>query len=527
MGRHDNDDSVSEGHRKHRKHKKHRKKHDDSKRSKASRRYSASSGNSGSDSSDSYRERKRRKKERKEKKHSRKATQSIEAETPSLERNYQLADALHKLFQEHPQLCSDLPIMLIRMGGGTSFDLSNSNAAAALARVFVTLSPFGVVQETNNNACWKWNGPQNELVLVKVLRAMLDQIGLTETAIHDYEDETAATEKYQHAKLHASSATESVKSVTQLLLDQFQAHGGDLAKELAGLCTMILDGEIIALDTLPDEKLRTGLEVLLQQCGLEKTDMELDDDDDEAAIADDYEPTMGYGLPDTNNSNAQKMLTLVLDVCRASVVSNSQPTRKVKGPMLNPDDYANWEATAPDSSDDEGPAPLGSRKRSPSVPSTVVRAQAEQRARELHTLKTGEASAHQPSDSVREEWMVDPGKFDLLSSIKSGDPAKSRQFQAKSKASDAPNEKIDPTVQAEMDAIMQAHESARGPSLMEIHKQKKADERNAARKDGDISWKWDRDKDLDAGRRVDKNALNMILGGASTELKNKFQGGIG
>jgi hypothetical protein len=31
--------------------------------------------------------------------------------------------------------------------------------------------------------------------------------------------------------------------------------------------------------------------------------------------------------------------------------------------------------------------------------------------------------------------------------------------------------------------------------------------------------------DLDAGRRVDKNNLNMIMGGAASNLKDKFQGG--
>ena len=37
-------------------------------------------------------------------------------------------------------------------------------------------------------------------------------------------------------------------------------------------------------------------------------------------------------------------------------------------------------------------------------------------------------------------------------------------------------------------------------------------------------WSWSRDKDLDEGRRVDKNHLRMVMGGASTELKSKFQG---
>jgi hypothetical protein len=41
---------------------------------------------------------------------------------------------------------------------------------------------------------------------------------------------------------------------------------------------------------------------------------------------------------------------------------------------------------------------------------------------------------------------------------------------------------------------------------------------------GKGDWKWSRDKDLDEGRRVDKDALHQVLGGAATELKTKFQG---
>jgi hypothetical protein len=83
---------------------------------------------------------------------------------------------------------------------------------------------------------------------------------------------------------------------------------------------------------------------------------------------------------------------------------------------------------------------------------------------------------------------------------------------------------VDPKIRAEMDSIMQAHSDARGPSLVDQHRQDKAqkDEESGA----DKNWKWSRDKDLDSGRRVDKNALNMVFGGASDNLKKKFQGGF-
>jgi hypothetical protein len=127
--------------------------------------------------------------------------------------------------------------------------------------------------------------------------------------------------------------------------------------------------------------------------------------------------------------------------------------------------------------------------------------------------------------NAREEWMLVPGKFDFLSAVKSGQPIRSRGFEAKSKAATEDAKPMDPAVRAEIDAIRKAHEESRGPSLLEVHREKKAQE--AKEKEGKSeSWKWNRDKDLDSGRRVDKNALNMIFGGAGSDLKKKFQGGF-
>jgi hypothetical protein len=122
--------------------------------------------------------------------------------------------------------------------------------------------------------------------------------------------------------------------------------------------------------------------------------------------------------------------------------------------------------------------------------------------------------------------MVTPGKSDFFDFIKTGQPMKSRKFQGKAKQGGAEAEPMDPSVKAEVDAIMQAHETARGPSLMEEHQaaRKAKQEQQAAAQNK--PWKWTRDKDLDEGRRVDKDALQMVLGGAATGLKSKFQGGL-
>ena len=106
---------------------------------------------------------------------------------------------------------------------------------------------------------------------------------------------------------------------------------------------------------------------------------------------------------------------------------------------------------------------------------------------------------------------------------------KSRKFQGKAKNSGDDAAPVDPSVKAEMDAIMQAHQSARGPSLMEEHqaaKKAKQEEEQQQGNDTNKPWKWSRNKDLDAGRRVDKDALQMVLGGAATGLQSKFQGGF-
>ena len=81
-------------------------------------------------------------------------------------------------------------------------------------------------------------------------------------------------------------------------------------------------------------------------------------------------------------------------------------------------------------------------------------------------------------------------------------------------------------MKVEMDAIMQAHQDARGPSLMDQHRLKKSREKESASSSSKNEWKWSRDKDLDAGRRCDKDALGMILGGAADNLKSKFMGGF-
>jgi hypothetical protein len=541
MASSDDDSSSEEVSRRHRKRdKSSSKKH--SKRKKDHKKKHRRDRSPSSDE-DSYEERKRRKKDhKKDKKKAKKRSREEgrdEVDNSIFERNFALTEALCNLFDTHPALAADLPIMLIRIAGGTTFDLTQMTdvgAAHGLSKVFACLEPFGVEQD--EKGAWVWKGPlggSNELVLIKVVRTMLDQIGITIDAVDRFEERqddekvaAAKTKSQSLQRLAAELESNKVQSQTMDLLKQFA--NGQLPKELAEICKLIMEGESIDLDNLPDERLRDCLESLFIECGLEKSEMENDESDNEQ---EEDSPSMGYGLPENSADAARAKMSSVLQVCEAkppaSKSGNAAGRRPMKGPMPTPEAYANDEQEEDDESeDDEGPLPLGARVKGPALPTELIKAKAEQRTRELAGVKGGIAAEDIPPEGEgREEWMLVPGKFDLLSAIKSGNPTRSRNFESKSKQDSGPNESempVDPKIRAEMDSIMQAHSDARGPSLVDQHRQDKAqkDQESGA----DKNWKWSRDKDLDSGRRVDKNALNMVFGGASDNLKKKFQGGF-
>lgn len=514
MGRSD-DDSSSDSYRRDRKRskkssKKHKKRKEEKKRR---RKYEDLSDSSDSD------DRRRRKKVKKNDKKRRRREEKSGIDVDPLQRNHELAENLRDVLSGYPQLASELPIMLIRLAGGTSFDLrqmTDSGAASGIARVFSKLQTFGVQQD--ESGCWVWQlpkgGARNELVLVKVVRTMLDQIGLTAEAVRDYEN---SLRKPPAELPEPSEATISVDIEEQVneLLRQFGSE--QLGPELAGLCCMILEGRIISLESLPNAELREGLEKLFAAVGLEQSEMEPDDEDEG--------PELGYALPDTNETETRTNLSGVLKVCTQPSSAAAKPVRP-KGP-LRESEASLYSTTADSDDEDEGPVPIGAQVKGPAQSPELVRARAAERTCEMELVKAGlnPADATALDGSTREEWMLVPGKFDFLSSIKSGQSMKSRTFETKAASSSDRKEVLDPAVQAEIDDIVKRHEDSRGPSLMELHRQKKAQES----KEGSDkkSWGWNRDKDLDDGRRVDKKALNMVLGGASSDLKKKFHGGFG
>jgi hypothetical protein len=489
------------------------------------------------------------------------------------ERNYALADALESLFQSHPSLASDLPFMLIRMVGGATFDLtqmSDSGAAQGLERVMECLSCFGVQKlesvhsftSSNSSRGWTWKSPtpgtgqvknpNQELLLVKVVASLLDQIGITIDAIKDFEKE----KKKPIPEIQMKSTSLSLHSTMTVLqkqtidfLDRYTQKDPNLTNQLVDLCQIIIQGEVIALEGITDVNLRNGLETLFRTAGLIKTEMDLDDDTND--VEDGAKASMGYGIPDPSNQFAIMNLESIVQSCQhhkdsmIQLQNQAAQKRATRGPFPEhlADQYNNSNVskieTTEDSDDDtNGPLPEGMMVRKHErISKDKIKLIAEHRQQELDNLRSdGRHISTLPGE--REEWMVNPGEHDLLKEIKSGG-MKSRTFERKSKSS-ATQESgqqhnteipMDSSMKAELSSILQAHRDARGPTLIEQHRINQANLEREKKKmrsnaNGENSFEWSRDKDLDAGRRVDKEALQLIMGGANNGLQDKFQGGF-
>eukprot|EP00986_Skeletonema_menzelii_P014107 scaffold8904_cov149-Skeletonema_menzelii.AAC.17 len=466
---------------------------------------------------------------------------------------HELANSLTKLFTLYPSMASiddgGIPLLFIQLGRGTEYNLSHMpdrNLAGLLDGVFQSLRVHGM--ELSNGA-WKWgnapranNARQNgdDLALLRLTRALLNGVAVNLESVQEYEkaqqqqQQQQKQQNYQQNQIKQAFSTNNngkeapieedikqkkrIERMTSQLLDRFDRPSGNdasttasLAGELQGICDVILEGESVQLDGIENSKLKASLAQLFQLVGLELVEIEDEDEEDEdksASNPDDTDTAMGYALPDDGiRDDITSKLKEVLRVCRF---------RSSNGTECAPTSWAASsknvaENNAAESSDeDDGPAPLG----------TIAAAKAAKRIRQKNNSHTASAGAE---EGGREEWMMVPGEHDFLKGISKSD-FRGRKFK-NSKSSDpvpavAP---INPEVLAEVQAIHQAYQESRGPSLLDAHRQIKAQQQQQDKKSGE--WKWNREKNLDDGRRVDKNALHMVLGGASTELKSKFQSG--
>jgi len=485
----------------------------------------------------------------------------------------QFLPQLYELLHANPELANELPYFLIRMGSGASIDLSqvpDVNVARSLRLIFQTLG----CEYTPGDDEWKFidmggrhhlrqNKDNSALVLVKLARCLMDDQGFTMQAITSHEKQLKAraiiTLKSSPTYIHKETVTPAdisseIVSLTTLLLRKFQTKSKDktssLSKELYGIMNMILEGEIICLHGIPDEDLRNSIEKLFTVVGLSREEMveEAEDSDDERD-SDDIDAALkqtnfGYVIPDESSDQFDTIrlkLSAATGACKVFHQNFVQTfaTKRTLGPSLPPPNASkNVSAFDLKSSDDEdddiGPAPLGStmaKKRNlkgRAMPAEEVNQISMIRKAQMIAAKTGIDTTVLVDGTFREEWMLQPGEHDFLKGVMSKG-IKNRNFKNERNGmhlNTAPEVPLDPKLQKEVDAIIDMQKEARGVSLVEMHRQQKVEEKKdrVAGDGGKGDWSWSRDNDLDAGRRVDKNHLHMVMGGATTDLKNKFQG---
>jgi hypothetical protein len=458
-----------------------------------------------------------------------------------------------------------VPLLFIQLSRGTEYNLSqmpDRNLAHVLEGVFKSLSIHGM--ELGVNGAWKWSnaltgqqqqqsGNINDLVLLRLTRALLNGVGVTMDNVEAYEQDqlqdkhkNSTTEQESKSDTEVSDYTSQgnsndikdpqheseedirrkkrVERMTSQMLDRFDPRDSSssdisLATELQGICNALIEGESIQLDGIENVKLKATLAQLFNLIGLEMVEMNDDDEVDEGRDVkndNNTEKILGYALPDVSNSVTSN-LHEVLRVCRyrSSGGSESAPT--------------SWMATNPykvhedsSSEDDDGPAPLG----------TMAAVKAAKRKRETQTQNVNKQSGY--VEGEREEWMMIPGEHDFLKGISKS--TRSRTFKNEKMRGQAiisyaetksTIEQINPEVLDEVNAIQRAYEQSRGPSLLDAHRQKTLESKMQQQQQRGNEFTWSRDKNLEDGRRVDKNALHQVMGGAKTELKSKFQGSLG
>ena len=539
----DDGDNEEENYRRKKKyHDRHSRKHKKKRKKKKHRKSKYEYDSSSSSSSSRRRSRKKRSHSKKHKRKEEKKEKSID----TLSRNYEFANALRSLLTYHPDMATELPYIFIQLAQGTSLDLtqmSNAHASESLTNVFQSLSSFGLALDGNS---WKWTECSNgsnqsqDLILIKISKILLDQIGVTQQAINEYENPTVLQNnnrdipqenigmdgRMDNTPSLVSSSDNEIENLTLLLLQKFdnattnddknatKTQQSQLVQGIVEMCQMIQQDEIISIDDIPNEELKVSLDKLFSIVGCVKEEMEQDDDDDEGGF--------GFVVPENETKDSVlKNMEHVIQACQRyqnhSKPSQNETKKRVIGPSLpsSAGSYTkiiNNDNEIVSSDDDLGPSPY-----LPGITKMVKR------------RKAGQSINPSQQDSgkggKREEWMMVPGEHNFLKDVMNSDGAlKSRTFRNEKSSSTAQPVPLDPKVQEEINAVKQAYNEARGPSLLETHRQQKKEKAASSVKNQKEDWKWNREKDLDEGRRVDKNALKMVLGGAADGLNDKFQG---
>ncbi|KAL7509317.1 hypothetical protein ACHAXN_006749 [Cyclotella atomus] len=476
---------------------------------------------------------------------------------------HSLASALNNVFISYPSMASlsegGLPLIFLQLGKGSEFNLNampDRRLAGLLEDVFGSLIVHGMHFDSAKG--WSWLPEQkrdrDDLALLRLVRALMSSVGITSHAFQkcrqmQLEKEQQAVGQQQQTIMKSEETEPSkdttcgdspdptevahhkrIERLTSQVLSRFdpqnsssQTESSTLATELQGISRMLLEGEIVQLDGLENDKLKASLTQLFTLVGLVLVEMDDDDEDGEAdesemtktkplAGENDVIKSYGYALPEEKQQNIASNLNVVLRVCqfKSSDGLECAPVAwAASRRQQNQDDSS--------SDEDGGPAPIG----------TMAAVKAAKRAKHQIASTTAASNAKMDTREGREDWMLTPGEHDFLKGIQSKQ-MQNRTFKNernRGQSTAAPIEQINPEVLAEVNAIQQAFAESRGPSLIDAHRQSQQEAKAGANDKKD--WKWNREKNLDDGRRVDKNALHLILGGAKTELATKFQGSMG
>lgn len=211
----------------------------------------------------------------------------------------------------------------------------------------------------------------------------------------------------------------------------------------------------------------------------------------------------------------------------SSMITDDNINVAIKGPQLpssNNNDTMNVHSSSESDDDDMiGPSLPTSKNNQQNKTFTqeTIEEVSKKRKEELQNVIHNKQINN--NDGKREEWMTTPGEHNLLESIQRQSITKERKFQ-NIKTKQKGYEKINPIVEQEIQNIKNEYDSLRGPSLLEQHaisKKESAAAAEASSKNND-KWKWNRNDNLSDGRRVDKDALKMVLGGAKDGLTTKF-----
>ena len=325
----------------------------------------------------SWKQNKRKKSSNEMKKSKKKRQKQKEFPSSLSTQSKTILNALVEILNPYPDMSSQILTMLRQMGTGTSFDLgqmTNAKVAQRLEHLFYSLKPYGVENQCRNHtstSVWLWNinnlstssamegvtKKWDEYLLLKIMKTLLDQAGITMDAIQKRElqqskksssikgmvsvcankAESVSTSllsgscHQQNLSLSASKNTELSEfyKFTTTLLSKFSIPSNNrgeqtfskycksdneietpsLAHQLSELCQYLLDGETLSLETIPNVELQTGLQILFSRAGLHYHEMEIDnesdtnDDDNTNDIPKERE-TLAYGC-DKNDLNKQ------------------------------------------------------------------------------------------------------------------------------------------------------------------------------------------------------------------------------